>query len=251
MPGACAKRSGSIHRKHWDNAVSDQAEAREEELQRKLNRLRRRQERNERAAWAKGFLTAVCGMLRPGDVTIDCGANVGDISARLLETGADVVAFDPEPWAVEKLERRFAGKERFTLHNAAVGTEEGTIQLFRAGNFENNEKNASVKSTVMSGGRMIDYEDGAAVDVRMIDFVAFLQDLIAERGEIAFLKIDIEGAELALLRAMDDARVFSNIRCTVVETHEKKFKELRGEFSALRRDFEKKYKPEHVNLDWI
>lgn len=33
---------------------------------------------------ASGFLTAVCGMLRPGDLAIDCGANVGDISARLL-----------------------------------------------------------------------------------------------------------------------------------------------------------------------
>ncbi len=231
--------------------MQDQPESPQDVLQRKLDRLRRRQQRNERAAWAKGFLTAVCGMLKPEDLAIDCGANVGDVSARLLASGADVIAFDPEPWAVEKLTDRFKGETRFTLHNAAVGTAEGTIRLYRAGNFDDNEKNASVKSTIVGGGRMIDYEAGSAVDVRVIDFVAFLRDCIAERGEIAFLKIDIEGAELDLLRAMEAADLFPHIRCTVVETHEKKFRDLRNEFAALRRDFAAKYKPEHVNLDWI
>ena len=89
------------------------------ELQAKFDKLKRRQKRNERAAWAKGFLTGVCGVLRPGDVAIDCGANVGEVSARLLETGADVIAFDPEPWAVERLRERFQNEPRFTLHNAA------------------------------------------------------------------------------------------------------------------------------------
>lgn len=231
--------------------MTDHTETREEELQRKLDRVRRRQARNERVAWAKGFLTAVCGMLRPGDIAIDCGANVGDVSAQLLGSGADVIAFDPEPWAVEKLNQRFAHEPRFTLHNAAVGTESSTIELYRAGNFTDNEKNASVKSTIVTGGRMIDYSDGTAVAVEQIDFIAFLQDLIAARGDIAFLKIDIEGAELTLLKAMDEAKLFAHIRCTVVETHEKKFRELRQEFTKLRKDFASKYESSHVNLDWI
>jgi FkbM family methyltransferase len=222
---------------------------REEELQAKLNKLRRRQKRNERAAWAGGFLTAVVGMLRPGDLAIDLGANVGDVSARLLSGGADVIAFDPEPWAVEKLQERFADEPRFTLHNAAVGTKSGSIRLHRAANFNNNEKNASVKSTIVIGGRMIDDEGG--VDVEMIDFISFLQGLIAERGEIAFLKMDIEGAELELLDAMHEAGVFASIRCTVAETHENKYKELRPRYRALREKFAAHYAPTHVNLDWI
>ena len=231
--------------------MSTPTQSREEELQRKLDRLRRRQGRNERAAWASGFLTAVCGMLKPGDVAIDCGANVGDISERLLASGADVIAFDPEPWAVEKLRARFEGAARFELLNVAVGTEDGEIQMFRAGNFDDNEKNASVKSTIIGGGRMIDYDDDAAVTIKQIDFVAFLKNLIRERGEIAFLKMDIEGAELELLKAMDEADLFASIRCTVAETHESKFRELRPAFAALRKDFAQKYKPEHVNLYWI
>lgn len=220
-----------------------------EDLQRKVRKLRRTHQRTARMAWAEGFLTAVCGFLRPGDVAIDCGANVGAVSARLLASGADVIAFDPEPWAIEKLQARFAGEHRYHLHNAAVGCTEGTITLFRAANFDQNEKNASVKSTVVSGGRMIN--EGAGISVPQVDFVAFLQKLIAERGEIAFLKMDIEGAELDLLDAIDRAGLFASIRCTVAETHENKFPDLRPRYASLRAHFAQRYRPEHVNLDWI
>ena len=50
---------------------------------------------------------------------------------------------------------------------------------------------------------------------------------------------------------MDAEDLFSSIRCTVVETHERKFKELRPRFRALRERFTEKYAPSHVNLDWI
>jgi FkbM family methyltransferase len=222
-----------------------------EELQTRFAKLQRRQKRNERAAWAEGFLTAVCGMLKPGDVVIDCGANVGDVSAPLLATGADVIAFDPEPWAVEKLKKRFEGEPRYTLHNAAVGLRDGAITLMRAENFSENAKGASVKSTVVGGGRKISKKDGDSVEVEQIDFVRFLQGLIRERGEIAFIKMDIEGAELELLPAMDKAGVFDSIRCVVVETHEQKFRELRPAFKKIRAQFAEKYAPNHVNLNWI
>lgn len=222
-----------------------------EELEQRISKLRRRQRRNERAAWAEGFMTGLCGLLRPGDVVIDCGANVGDISARFLERGAEVIAFDPEPWAVERLRERFAGQPRFTLHAAAVGTSVGHVQLMRASNFSNNEALGSVKSTVVSGGRQIDEDEGNSISVEQIDFIAFLRDLIAKRGDIAFLKMDVEGAELDLLPAMDEAGVFDSIRCTVVETHERKFRDKRPVFKEIRERFAAKYNPSHVNLDWI
>lgn len=221
-----------------------------EELRQQLKKLRRRQERNERAAWANGFLTAACGMLRPTDLAIDCGANIGDVSARLLASKAEVIAFDPEPWAVERLHKRFAGEPRFTLYNAAVGVAEGTVQLVRAANFDSNAAGASVKSTVVRGAHRMG-ADESTIAVRQIDFVAFLRDLIAERGEIAFLKMDIEGAELELLPAIDAADLFGSIRCTVVETHEHKFRDLRPAFAAMRKDISSKYEPSHVNLDWV
>ncbi len=220
-----------------------------EQLQAKLDKLRRRQRRNERAAWAKGFLTAVCGMLKPGDLAIDCGANVGDVSAQLLTSGADVLAFEPEPWATEKLKERFSDNTSFHLVEAAVGKENGQVTLHRASNFESNERNASVKSTIYSGGRMID--DDGGVSVRLIDFREVLREELESRDEIAFVKMDIEGAELDVLEALHKDDLLGRIRCMVVETHERKFKELRPRYRKLREQFAQHYLPSHVNLDWI
>lgn len=208
------------------------------QLEEQLKKLRRRQKRNQRADWADGFLTGICGMLRPGDLAIDCGANAREVSARLLASGADVIAFDPEPWAHDQLTRRFAGESRFTLQPAAVGTAEGTVRLMRAGNFDGNAAQASVKSTVVAGGRQIDESAENAIEVAQIDF-------------IAFLKIDIEGAELDLIPAIDAAGLFGAIRCTVVETHERKFRDRAADFQAMRALIGEKYAPSHVSLDWI
>lgn len=232
-------------------AADDPAPARIEELERQIARIRRRQRRNERAAWANGFLTDVTGMLKPGDIAIDCGANAGDISDKLLSSGAEVIAFDPEQWAHEKLTARFAANPRFTLHPVAVGTAPGTVRLMRASNFSENEALGSVKSTIVAGGRNIDEDCGNSIEVAQIDFIAFLRDLIATRGEVAFLEIDIEGAELDLIPAIHAAGLFRSIRCTVVETHERKFRNLRQDFTKLRDLIASEYAPSHVNLDWI
>lgn len=221
-----------------------------EELKKKVRRLRQKGAKDARKAWADGFLTGACGLLRPGDVAIDCGANVGDVSARLLASGADVIAFDPDPWAHARLAERFSGNPAYTLHNSAVGCAEGEVTLMRAANFEGNEGNASQKSTIVAGARNLG-EAGERVTVRQIDFVTFLRDLIRARGPVSLVKIDIEGAELDLLDALHRADLLSGVRCMVVETHEHKFPDLRPRYEALRAMIAARYAPGHINLDWI
>lgn len=46
-------------------------------------------------------------------------------------------------------------------------------------------------------------------------------------------------------------RLFDDIQLTVAETHERKFKELRPRFAALRAAVAEAYPPTRVNLDWI
>ncbi len=228
---------------------AETSEAREADLKAKLSKLKRREQRNLRQARAHGFLDGILALLRPGDVVIDCGANVGEVSARLAATGATVIAFEPDPYAFGKLSERLADCDNVTLHQQAVSTEAGTLKLMRASNFDDNPKGGSVKSTLLSGGRGISEED--SIEVEVIDFVAYLRDLVAKSGPVAFLKMDIEGAELALLREMDEVGLFADIRCLVAETHERKFKDLRSDYRALREAIAEKYSPQHVNLDWI
>lgn len=220
------------------------------ETQAALAKLRKRQERNQRAAFARGVMQGICSMLGPNDVVLDCGANVGAVTGLLAQTGAEVHAFEPDPYAFGKLQKAVADKNNVVLHNVAVGTSAGEVRLMRAANFDDNPRGASVKSTVLSGGRGIS-EDDAAVTVAQIDLLQTLTDLIDRHGEIAFLKMDIEGAELEILEAMHARDLFGAIRLTVSETHERKFKDLRPRFRDLRRKVAETYSITRVNLDWI
>lgn len=211
--------------------------------------LRRRARRNQRKAWADGYLLGICTLLRPGDLAVDLGANKGDVTAMLAATGADVVAFEPDPVTFERLRARFAGAANVTLVHAAAGVGSGTVRLMRAENFAENPEGASVKSTILGGGRRIDADN--SIEVALIDFPAWVREQVAARGQIAFVKMDIEGAELDILEAMNREGLFAGIRGLVAETHERKFKDLRERYKALKLAIAEHEPSGKINLDWI
>ena len=214
-----------------------------------IEALIRRQKRNQRKAWSEGYMTAITALLRPGDLVMDCGANMGVVTELLAATGADVLAYEPDPYAFSILEQKFANTPNVTLINAAVGVGAGTIRLMRADNFGDNPDGASVKSTILDGGRRIDAAN--AVEVTLLDFPTLVREHVSARGEIAFIKMDVEGAELDILEILDREDLFTNIRALVAETHERKFKDLRDRYKALREVVAAKYPAGKVNLDWI
>jgi FkbM family methyltransferase len=220
-----------------------------EDLQAEIDRLKRKHRRDRRDSHGRGLMQGILSMLQPGDLVIDCGANLGEIAGPLAETGAHVHAFEPDPYNFAKLTERLGHLPNVTLHQSAVGTSAGTVRLMRAANWDENPDQASVKSTIITGGRNI--SDAEGIDVALIDFPAFLQALIAQHGSISFLKMDIEGAELDLLEEMERQDLFAPIRLTVAETHERKFKDLRPRFEALRARITEAYPITKVNLDWI
>ena len=215
-----------------------------------MTRLKRRHKRDLREAHARGLMQGILSMLRPGDVVVDCGANQGDITGPLAETGAVVHAFEPDPYNFAKLDARFAEVPNVHLYQQAVGVTAGTVRLMRAANWQDNPDLASVKSTIVAGGRNI-AETGDGIDVPLIDFCGFLRGLVAAHGRVAFVKMDIEGAELDLLAAMHEADLFTPIQLTVAETHERKFKDLRPRFQALRDAISAAHPITKVNLDCI
>lgn len=211
--------------------------------------LIRRHRRNLRKASAEGFLAGVCAMLRPGDLVVDLGANMGVITNLLAATGADVLAYEPDPFSFAKLQARFAGQANVSLINAAVGVGSGTVRLMRGAKFDDNPDGVSVQSTILDGGRRINAEN--SIEVPLVDFPGLVREKAAERGRIAFVKMDIEGAELEILEVMDRDGLFAHVGCLVAETHEKKFRDLKGRYLALREGFAQKYPSGRVNLDWI
>lgn len=226
-------------------------QAQYEALKAAHDKLKRRAQRNERAQFARGLMQGILSMLQPGDVVLDCGANVGAVTGPLAETGATVHAFEPDPFAFAQLSARVADKPNVTLHNVAVGVTAGNVRLMRAANFDDNPMGGSVKSTIVAGGRNIDEAADASIEVAMIALPDMIRDLAAKSGRIAFLKMDIEGAELELLEHMQAHGLFDLVGLTVAETHEMKFRDLRPRFAALREKIAAEYPVTRVNLDWI
>ena len=182
---------------------------------------KRRATRDLRHAHAKGLLQGILSMLGPGDVVLDCGANVGDICQPLAETGAEVHAFEPDPFAFARLSERVAGYDNVHLHNAAVGPESGTIKLMRAANFDDNPTGGSVKSTVIPGGRNINEAQCDSIDVELLSLPDFIGDLTRDGRTVVFLKMDIEGAEIEILERLLDTGLHRKIALIFVETHER------------------------------
>ena len=223
-----------------------------------------RAQRRIRRAWARGVMDGILGQLGPGDLCLDCGANVGEVSGPIAETGAAVYAFEPDPVAFAALSVRLSGHPAARAVNAAVGVEAGTATLHRAARFDDDPLAATVSSTLMAGKRDSDAGGANDLSVDVLSLPDILDALLSGRApaglpalppaaprRLALLKLDIEGGELELLPALHARDLLSRIGCTLVETHQRKFPDLRRDFLAMRRDIAQHYPSRKVNLDWI
>jgi FkbM family methyltransferase len=180
-------------------------------------RLERKLFRELKKARAQGILDGVLAMLRPGEICIDCGAHVGEVSLALAAKGAQVHAFEPDPSTYAKLQAATKMLPNITTHPAAVGVTSGTAKLYRSNRSATSANIGARGSTLIAESSIATDTEAAVVEV--IDFPCFLAGLIKRHGEIAFLKMDIEGAELDLLEALIETELLTKMRLTVVETH--------------------------------
>ena len=135
-----------------------------------------------------------------GSTTIDVGSNVGDFSRRLsdLSQGGMVLAFEPQsmPRSVMTVANFFKGKKRIMVFPMALGDEEGMVTL---------KIPIKKKKNVGVGLAHIGSEEDfkARFDVKKELVQVTRLDTVLERieaGPISFIKIDVEGCELKVLR---------------------------------------------------
>jgi FkbM family methyltransferase len=183
----------------------------------------------------------------PGSLVIDCGANVGEISALFLARGADVIAFEPDPVAFEALRRRVGHYPNVILRQQAVSDRAGTASFF----FHKERADGSggaeftVSSTLVAEKRNVDTRH--SIEVELVDLDAFITAL---GRKVDVLKMDVEGAELAILSKMLDKGSYQQIGLMLVETHETKIPGHLEELTALRQRIDRAG-IEHIRLNWI
>lgn len=121
---------------------------------------------------------------RPGDTVLDIGAHVGlfsGVARRVVLPGGRIVAVEPAATTAELLRQNTGGE--VTIRQAAIGQTVGRMPLHSGG------AGRSAYNTL--GG---EHTDGD-IDVDVITIDQLLADHEIERAD--FVKLDVEGAELA------------------------------------------------------
>jgi FkbM family methyltransferase len=137
--------------------------------------------------------------VRPGDLCFDIGAHVGNRLRTLSRLGARVVALEPQPQCMILLRRWYGHHANIELVEQAVGATHGTRTLFVS------ERTPTVTTLSREWISVVGTTPGFAgvrwdhdIPVR----VTTIDELVARYGEPAFCKIDVEGAELDVLRGL-------------------------------------------------
>jgi len=132
-------------------------------------------------------------LVKPGDVILDAGANVGYFSllcARWMRAKGVVHAFEPFPQTVRKFERNLElnpGLQPVVhLHRAALSNFIGTMGM-------------CVPDQRNQGCNFLSSTGGLNVDVTTLD--SFCEN--GQLSRIDLIKIDVEGSEVALLQGAE------------------------------------------------
>jgi FkbM family methyltransferase len=160
----------------------------------------------------------VLNRLKPRDVVIDCGANIGDITLLFAKKNVSVFAFEPDPLAYKTLKKRTKGFPNIICLKKGVGIINKKVKMFfhRHRSHLNHEA-LSVSSTIIEEKRNINPENYVEIDI--IDLTEFIDSL---DSQVAMLKMDIEGAEIEILEKFIEQETYKKVDLLLVETHETK-----------------------------
>ena len=180
-----------------------------------------------------------------GKTCIDLGANVGHFTRMMARTSGLVIAFEPDPCALDVLRNNLAGLDNVIVEDAAADVEEGTVRLYRHAQFNEDPTRYSVSSSIIASKNNVSTEN--VIVVRKINFIRYLENL---DKDIGVLKVDIEGAEVELLEALfDRPEILHRIDYIFAETHERVIVDHQPRVAALRERASRTTRP-NVNLQW-
>lgn len=137
--------------------------------------------------------------VRAGGLAFDIGAHVGDRTGSFLRLGARVVAAEPQPKVYRALRLIHGRTPDVTLVQAAVGAELGSLILHV------NSANPTISTVcpdLIVASQGVKEWEGQVWDDRITVPVTTLDAMIADHGTPDFIKIDVEGHELEVLKGL-------------------------------------------------
>jgi FkbM family methyltransferase len=153
----------------------------------------------------------------PAPVIYDCGANLGmaTLFFKFAYPNSRIKCFEPDPKTFALLQKNISDNQLQSVEpfNVALWNEDGAVDFF--------VDSADPGSLLMSTSPSRMHSQAIQVPARRLS--EFID------GEIEFLKLDVEGAELRVLQELSEAGKISMIRQMAIEYHHR----IPGERSAM------------------
>ena len=132
---------------------------------------------------------------------VDIGANRGQFAlvARRCLPHARVISFEPLPAAAAKFRAVFAGDDRVTLHEAAIGPSPGNATIHVS---KRDDSSSLLPTTATQVALFPGTAEVATATVRVASLREFIS--AADIQSPALLKLDVQGYELEALRGCED-----------------------------------------------
>ncbi|WP_433684799.1 FkbM family methyltransferase [Nocardia sp. CA-119907] len=186
----------------------------------------------------QGFYRRAAARLRPGDVALDIGANIGLTAMMFADTcpGIQVIAVEPVPMTFRCLDRNIAAHVPGGISlQIAVGATPGTRPFTwyprasaNSGFFADREADDEATKIYLHNSGLDDkaialittgLHDGVPLEVGVTTVSAILDEHCRD-SEIGLLKVDVERAELDVLHGITEAH-WRRIHAVVAEVHDR------------------------------
>ena len=208
-----------------------------------LGKLKRTIKSNK-SAKDKAFVALYSIKFEEGDIAIDCGANIGNVSNYLCKSGATVYAFEPNPHAFKVLAKRLSKYPNAHCYRQAVLDRKATTKLYFHNNSDTNELLWSTGSSLLH--EKANVRKDKFVEVEAIDLSEFIINL---QANVKLLKLDVEGVEHSILTKLINHGLHKRIEHIFVETHEEQAHHLQSATNEIK-DLIKSRNITNINLDW-
>jgi FkbM family methyltransferase len=137
--------------------------------------------------------------VRPGDLVFDVGAHIGNRTRAFAALGCRVVAVEPQPHIARTLRRLVGRRPGVVVVEEAIGRAPGRVTL----SISERTPTVSTVAREWRDERARETDFGGVEWNRAIDVpLTTLDALILRHGTPVFVKIDVEGGELAVLEGL-------------------------------------------------
>lgn len=154
--------------------------------------------------------------LRAESIVIDCGANVGFFTDKIVKYVDKVYLFEPDPLAHTELLKKYSDNEKIVIHNVGVAAYNGQMKFYkRIIDNGNSDIAMTVGTSSFADKSNINVND--SFEIGVINLVEFINKF----SYVDLIKIDIEGGEIDVINSiLDSDSTLGKIGYIFFETHE-------------------------------